>query len=152
MPLPYGKPKPREAKLLAQSPHSQGTLSCRPVSTERLGSRSCCCLASSLLPCLQRAPRSACPATMPRTSAGSRQHCPFFFPSSSLFAFSRAAPWAYGGSQARGRIRATAAGLHHSHSRVGSEPHLQPTPQFMAMPDPSPTEQGQGSNLCPHGS
>ena len=29
---------------------------------------------------------------------------------------------------------------------------LQPTPQFMAMPDPLPTERGQGSNLRPHGS
>ena len=30
------------------------------------------------------------------------------------------------------------------HSKVGSEPHLQPTPQLMATPDPSPTEQGHG--------
>ena len=41
---------------------------------------------------------------------------------------------AYGGSQARGLIGATAAGLHHSHTR--SEPHLRPTPQFMATLDP----------------
>ena len=34
----------------------------------------------------------------------------------------RAAPVAYGRSQARGPIRATAAGLHHSHSDSGSEP------------------------------
>ena len=33
-------------------------------------------------------------------------------------------PWAYGGSQARGRIRATAAGLHQSHSNARSEPRL----------------------------
>ena len=32
-----------------------------------------------------------------------------------------------------------------------SEPHLQPTPQLMAMPDPQPTEQGQGLNLHPYG-
>ena len=38
--------------------------------------------------------------------------------------FFRAAPAAFGGSQARGRIGATAAGLHHSHSNVRSEPHL----------------------------
>ena len=31
---------------------------------------------------------------------------------------------AYGGSQARGRIGATAASLHHIHSNIGSEPHL----------------------------
>ena len=44
-----------------------------------------------------------------------------------LFAFSRAAPVAYGDSQARGRIGATAAGLRHSHSNTGSEPRLRPT-------------------------
>ena len=42
----------------------------------------------------------------------------FFF----LFAFSRAAPTAYGGSQARGLIGAVAASLHQSHSNAGSEP------------------------------
>ena len=42
---------------------------------------------------------------------------------------------AYGGSQARGLIGAVAAGLRQSHSNVGSEPHLQPTPQLMATPD-----------------
>ena len=36
----------------------------------------------------------------------------------------RAAPTAYGGSQARGRIGAVAAGLHHSHSHAESEPCL----------------------------
>ena len=40
------------------------------------------------------------------------------------FLLFRATPAAGGGSQARGRIRATAAGLHHSHSRRGSEPRL----------------------------
>ena len=43
---------------------------------------------------------------------------------------------AYGGSQARGHVRAIAAGLHHSHSNTGSRLHLRPTPQLMAMPDP----------------
>ena len=47
----------------------------------------------------------------------------------------RATPTAYGGSQARGQIRPTAAGLHHSHN-AGSEPCLRPTPQLMATPDP----------------
>ena len=51
-----------------------------------------------------------------------------------IFLLFRAAPVAPGSSQARGRIRATASGLHHSHAR--SKPHLQPTPQLMAMPDP----------------
>ena len=58
---------------------------------------------------------------------------------------------AYGGSQARGRIGAVAASLRQSHSNAESEPHLQPTPQLTATPDPQPTEQGQGSNPCPHG-
>ena len=46
-----------------------------------------------------------------------------------------AAPAAYGGSQARGRIGALATGLHQSHSNAGSEPRLQPTPQLTATPD-----------------
>ena len=53
-----------------------------------------------------------------------------------LFAFSRAASTAYGDSQARGKIRAIATGLRHSHSNAGSEPSLQPTPQLMATLDP----------------
>ena len=48
-----------------------------------------------------------------------------------LFAISWATPTAYGGSQARGRIGAVATGLHQSHSNVGSEPRLQPTPKLM---------------------
>ena len=55
----------------------------------------------------------------------------FFF-----FFFFRATPSAYGGSQARGRIRATAAGLHHSHRNAGPKLCLQPTPQLKATPDP----------------
>ena len=67
------------------------------------------------------------------------------------FLLFRPAPSAYGSSQARSWIRATAAGLCHSHSNTGSEPHLWPTPQLMAMPGLWPTEQGQRSNLQPHG-
>ena len=59
-----------------------------------------------------------------------------FFLFFGLFAFSRAAPAAYGGSQARGPIGAIVTGLHHSHSNAGSKRCLQPTPQFMAMLDP----------------
>ena len=40
-----------------------------------------------------------------------------------LFLLFRAAPMAYGGFQARGQIRATAASLHHSHSNAGSLTH-----------------------------
>ena len=39
-------------------------------------------------------------------------------------AFSRAAPAAYGGPQARGPIGAVAADLRHSHSNAGPEPRL----------------------------
>ena len=47
----------------------------------------------------------------------------------------KATPVAYGGSQARGTIRAVATGLRHSHSNARSEPHLQPTPQLTATLD-----------------
>ena len=50
--------------------------------------------------------------------------------------FFRTTPEAYGGYQARGPIRAKAAGLHHSHSNARFEPRLQPTPQLMATLDP----------------
>ena len=49
-----------------------------------------------------------------------------------VFCLFRAIPMAQGGSQARGRIGAAAAGLYPSHSNVGSEPRLRPTPQPMA--------------------
>ena len=45
----------------------------------------------------------------------------FFF----FFGLFRAAPSAYGGSQARGWIQAVAASLYHSHSNARSESHLQ---------------------------
>jgi len=59
---------------------------------------------------------------------------------------------AYGGSQARGLIRAVAASLYQSHSNTRSEWSLWATPQLTATLDPQPTERGQGSNLQPHGS
>ena len=68
-----------------------------------------------------------------------------------LFSLFRATPMAYGGSQARGRIRAVAAGHSHSHHNARSESRLRPAPQCSATSDPEPTEQGQGSNPCPHG-
>ena len=48
----------------------------------------------------------------------------FLFVCFCLFAISWAVLAAYGGSQARGQIRAVAASLHQSHSNSGSEPHL----------------------------
>ena len=59
----------------------------------------------------------------------------FFFFFFGLFAFSRDAPAAYRGSQARGLIRAVATGLHRSYSNARSEPHLRPTPQLLATLD-----------------
>ena len=65
--------------------------------------------------------------------------CPplfFYFIFFVFLPFSRAAPMASGGSQARGQIRAVATGLHQRHSNSGSELCLQPTPQLTATPDP----------------
>ena len=67
-----------------------------------------------------------------KISATQSQEDFFFF----FFGLFRAAPMTYGGSQARGLIGATAAGLHHSCSSAGSEPCLQPTPQLTATLDP----------------
>ena len=50
-----------------------------------------------------------------------------------VFCLFRAAPMAYGGSQASGPIGTVAADLHHSYISVGSEPRLWPTPQLMAI-------------------
>ena len=52
------------------------------------------------------------------------------------FVFFRAAPVAYGGSQARGRIRAVTVSLRQSHSNAKTEPHLWPTPQLTVTLDP----------------
>ena len=41
-----------------------------------------------------------------------------------FFFFFKATPAAYASPQAGGQIGAAAAGLHHSHSNMGSEPHL----------------------------
>ena len=57
-----------------------------------------------------------------------------------FFFLFRAAPIAYGSSQAKGPIRARAAHQSHSHSNTGCKPHLQPTTQLMASADPQPTE------------
>ena len=58
-----------------------------------------------------------------------------FFGFFCLFAFSRGAPKAHGGSQTRGLVVTVATSLHQSHSNVGSKPPLQPTPQLTATPD-----------------
>ena len=53
-----------------------------------------------------------------------------------FFCFLGPAPVAHGGSQARGRTGATAAGLYHSLSNARSELRLAPTPQLTATLDP----------------
>ena len=58
-----------------------------------------------------------------------------------------ATPAAYGGSQARGRIRATAASLHHSHSNAGSEPHLRSIPQLTRILESLSRARDQTHNL-----
>ena len=62
-----------------------------------------------------------------------KAHSNFF---SSILCLFRATSWHMRSSQARGRIGAAAAGLCHSHSNLGSEPCLWPTPQVTSMPDP----------------
>ena len=57
----------------------------------------------------------------------------------------------YGSSQSMDQIRAVATGLHHSHSNEKPMSCLWPTIQLTTIPNLEPTEQGQGSNLCPHG-
>ena len=58
----------------------------------------------------------------------------FFF--LSFLSFLGPHPWHMEVPRVGGLIRAVAAGLRQSHSNVGSELHLQPTPQLMATPDP----------------
>ena len=55
-----------------------------------------------------------------------------------LFCLFWTASAAYGGSQARGWIRAAAAGLRCSHQDAGSQLRLRPTPQLMATPGHNP--------------
>ena len=59
--------------------------------------------------------------------------------------------FSHGCSQARGQIRAAAKVYAHSQSNTRSKLHLWPMPQFMAIPDPYPTDWGQGLHLHPHG-
>ena len=53
-----------------------------------------------------------------------------------LFFLFMAAHAAYGSSQAKGQTGATAASLSYSRSNTGPKPHLLPTPQLAAVPDP----------------
>ena len=52
-----------------------------------------------------------------------------------FFFIFRVTTTAYGGSQARGLIRSTAAGVRHSHNNTRSELRLQSIPQLTATPD-----------------
>ena len=73
---------------------------------------------------------AAAPVDFPETEGAHSLAFIFYF---LLF---RAAPAAYGDSQARGPIGAVAAGLCHSHGNAGYQPRLRPTPQLTATPDP----------------
>ena len=53
-----------------------------------------------------------------------------------FFGLFRAVSEAYESSKGRGQNGAVAAGYSHIHSNARSEPHVQPTLQLMAMPDP----------------
>ena len=53
-----------------------------------------------------------------------------------FWSFPGATPAACGGSQPGGPIGAVATSLRQSHSKVGSELRLLPTPQLVATPDP----------------
>ena len=70
---------------------------------------------------------------------------PFFF---LIF---RSVPVADRGFQVRGWIRATTAGLQHSHMNAGFKLCLWTIPQHMAMPNPRTTEWCQGLNPHPRG-
>ena len=48
------------------------------------------------------------------------------------FVFLGPYPWRMEVPQARDQIGTTAASLRHSHSHIGSEPHMQPTPHLTA--------------------
>ena len=60
-----------------------------------------------------------------------------------FFFLFRASPTAYESSQARGQMGATAAGLRRSQRNLGSELHLQPTPQLMGTLDAQPTSEAR---------
>ena len=91
------------------------------------------------------------PNTIPHLLPHCIIHILYFSIYYEVLTFSRATPAACGSSQARGQIRAETTGLHYSHSNAGSKSCLWPVPQLTAIPDPEPTEWGQGSNPRPHG-
>ena len=74
-----------------------------------------------------------------------------------FFFLFRPTPVPYGSSQPMGRIGATTSSLRRIPMaqiplhKVGYEPGLWPTPQFMARLGLRPTEKGLGSNLHPRG-
>ena len=148
------------ARTPADTPLQRWSSPTRPPPSPPAHAGPCCWVLASLgcgcdqeeSPDLPSPPGPASPS--PSSNEGSLRfdfsyNTPFFFLAICLF---RAAARAYGGSQARGLIGATAAGLCQSHSNARSEPRLPPTPQLTAVLDPQPTEQGQGSNSQPHGS
>ena len=64
------------------------------------------------------------------------------------FCLFRAAPVAYVSSQARGRIRAAAGDLYHSHSKARFQPHLWPTLPLTEMLGPLNPLSEAGDQTC----
>ena len=87
-----------------------------------------CSNAGSLTPCaglgMKLRPSAPKMSPIPLCHSGNSYCCYIYlFIYLGFLFFPRAAPVAYGGSQARGPVRATAAGLHHSHNYSGSLTH-----------------------------
>ena len=83
-------------------------------------------------------PWDICLATVYATSVwivSSFQFLPIKLLNFFFFFLFRAAPMAYGDSQASGLIGAVATGTHHSHSHTRSKLHLQSTPQLTTILD-----------------
>ena len=96
-------------------------------------------------PCLKKATPALCLHRLNSVSDGASVLPLFLFIYFLLF---RAAPMAHGGSQARGQIRPYSTAIATPDPSHVCDLHH----KLIAMLDPQPTEQGQGSNPQPHGS
>ena len=78
------------------------------------------------------ATRDGIPENEPQLNSKPYQNCILFL----FFSVFKASTKAYGSSQAKGRMGAAAAGLHHSHISARSEPHFWPVLQLVATLNP----------------
>ena len=88
------------------------------------GSHTGFCTLIPLMPSLQSPMEELAGASLEWGVLGSFLSAGWLFFVCLFVCFYMAAPAAYGFSQARGRIKAVAAGLHHNYNNVRSEPHL----------------------------